>query len=327
MIAKGSDPLEQRERRNTLTLADIAEMFIIDVKLRRKPKTEKLYRQTLRKHVLPTLGNRLAEEVKQREVIELHEQIGGTSGQAIANTMLRVISSLYTWAALRDKVNHDCNPARRMGRIKFKELPRSRLLTPDEIRRIETAIENATMGDDARVALRVLMLTGCRLNEVLRLKWSDVDFERGTVWLRDTKTGDHRIALTDTVREILGGVERREDIEFIFPAKRGGHALNKPRADDLKRPWQEVCSRADLTEVHLHDLRHAWASTAIAAGVSPMVLSRAMRHSSVKMTEIYSHLAPNAVSDAQRLVDAAMANVMGLRPTANNVVRLSPTKQ
>src|SRR5207247_188055 len=101
----------------------------------------------------------------------------------------------------------------------------------------------------AASALRLLLFTGCRLREILHLKWRHVDIERGLLFLPDSKTGRKTIVLNAPALAVLTGLDRNG--AYVVP----GDNREKPRAD-LKRPWESVCKRAGLEGVRIHDLRH-----------------------------------------------------------------------
>ena len=102
------------------------------------------------------------------------------------------------------------------------------------------------------------MLTGARLREVLDAKWEYVDLERGMVFLRDSKTGKKPIYLSGAAAEIIASLPRLSDNPYLFPGEKKG----RPKAD-LKKPWAAICEAAKLEGVHLHDLRHSFASIGV----------------------------------------------------------------
>ena len=108
----------------------------------------------------------------------------------------------------------------------------------------------------ATAAIRLLILTGARLREILHAKWEHVDFERGVILLPDSKTGKKTIYLSAAALEILAGLPRLAGNPYVFP----GGVEGKPRAD-LKKPWAAVAKAAGLEGVRIHDLRHSFASS------------------------------------------------------------------
>ena len=135
----------------------------------------------------------------------------------------------------------------------------------------------------AAAALRLLLFTGCRLREVLHLRWEYVDFERGCLFLPDSKTGRKTIILTAPALAVLSQLERRGP--YVVP----GHDPKKPR-HDLKRPWEAITRRASLYGVRLHDLRHTYASFGAGGGLGLPIIGRLLGHSQAATTARYAHL-------------------------------------
>jgi integrase len=176
------------------------------------------------------------------------------------------------------------NPSRRIE--KFKEHRRERFLTAVELERLGAAIRQAEtvglpwnvderppnakhlaksdrrfakIGPFAAAALRLLLFTGCRLREILHLRWEYVDLERGLIFLPDSKSGRKTIILNAPALAVLGELDR------VGPYVVPGDDPQKPRAD-LKRPWAAVAKSAGLDGVRLHDLRHTYASFGAGGG-------------------------------------------------------------
>ena len=137
-------------------------------------------------------------------------------------------------------------------------------------------------------AFRVLMLTGCRRNEVLELKWDDVDRTMGELRLRDAKTGPRWVPLTPEVAGILDALPRVDGNPWVFPGRSpDGHLVN------INQQWETLRSRAGLKDVRVHDLRHSFASRALALGESLTMIGGLLGHTKVQTTARYAHLARN----------------------------------
>jgi integrase len=104
----------------------------------------------------------------------------------------------------------------------------------------------------AVAAIRLLMLTGARLREMLDAKWEYIDFDRGMIFLPDSKTGRKPIYLSAAAAAILSALPRVDGNPYLFPGEKKG----QPRAD-LKRPWDAISEAVELDGVRLHDLRHS----------------------------------------------------------------------
>ncbi len=105
----------------------------------------------------------------------------------------------------------------------------------------------------AAAALRLLMLTGCRLNDILTLRWDDVDHTAGELRLRDGKTGARMVPLTPTAAAVLAGIARVNPWVIAWDRPEGHLSY-------LSVYWYRVRERAELEDVRIHDLRHSCAA-------------------------------------------------------------------
>jgi integrase len=240
----------------------------------------------------------------------------------MANYVVTVLSSLYGWAERKQIIPEGHNPARRIE--KFREKRRERFLSDDEFARLGAALREAeTIGipyevDESRAsakhapksknrrvvvapdvvaAIRLLLLTGCRLREILHLQWTEVDFQRALLILNDSKTGRKPVLLGPAALEVLHGLPRTGRYVFL------GSSGVKPRSD-LKRPWTAITRRAGLNGLRVHDLRHSYASMAAGAGFGLPVIGRLLGHTQPSTTARYAHLADNPLRGASDVVSS-----------------------
>ena len=99
--------------------------------------------------------------------------------------------------------------------------------------------------------VRLLLLTGARLGEILRLRWEQIDWEHGMVRLSDSKTGARTLYLPPPAQEVLRQLERIEGNPWCLPGKIHGQPLVNPQ-----KPWRRIRRQAGLDDVRLHDLRY-----------------------------------------------------------------------
>lgn len=308
-VAHGKDPArEKSENRTALTVTELAGLFLAEhVEAKRKGSTAKAYEAIFRLHILPELGSTKAISLTRAAVIKLHLKMKGK--RAVANKMLRVMGSMYSFAQLRGFVPEGFNPATKTE--KYREDPVERFLTDDELARLGDAlVEAETTGlpwedvdttqknakhlakpanrkrkfDPAVVAaVRLLVLTGCRLREILNLKWEHVNKGRGLIFLPDSKTGRKTVVLNPYARDILGGLQPRGD--YVVP----GEDLTRPRPD-LKRIWAALKRRANLNGVRIHDLRHTFASIGAGDGLGLPMIGKLLGHTQASTTQRYAHV-------------------------------------
>ncbi len=316
-VAHGHDPARQKTtERGTPTVAELADRFIADhVRAKRKPGTAELYRDILDRIVKPALCTTKADKLTRLQVGKLHSSLSDTPFQA--NRVLAVVGSMYAFAGRAGLVPEGTNPAR--GIDKFKESRRERFLTGKELERLGGAIREAEttgilwtvdetkptakhvpkqkrftrIAPSAAAALRLLLFTGCRLREILHLRWEYIDFERGCLFLPDSKSGRKTVIPNAPALAVLNTLERVEP--YVVP----GDDPEQPR-HDLKRPWDAVTKRAGLTGVRLHDLQHTYASFGAGGGLGLPIIGRLLGHAQAATTARYAHLDYDPLRRAHR---------------------------
>jgi integrase len=336
-VAHGADPsaLRTAERR-TATLEEMAEIFLTEhVEAKRKRATATLYRDLIERLVLPDLGSRKIDKVTTTDLARLHLKWRSRPYQA--NRILAVISSLYTFAAKRKAVSSGMNPTR--GVDKYPEKSRERYLTGGELARLGEAIREAeTVGlpwtvdeskpnakhaaktekrrtvisPHATAAVRLLLLTGARLREILHLRWEHIDFDRGLLILPDSKTGRKTIVLGGPAAAVLAHIPRIG--MYVIAGQSAGTELEKPRAD-LNKPWRAIAKRAGLAGLRIHDLRHTHASIGAGAGLGLPIIGKLLGHTKSVTTQRYAHLDVDPLRRAADHIGSHIANAMGdVRP-------------
>jgi integrase len=336
-VAHGNDPaaLKAAERRAS-SLRELAGIYLAEhVDAKRKPKTAKHYRGLLEKIVLPELGSRKAEQVTTSDLAKLHAKMRKRPYQA--NRMLKVVGSLYAFASKRKITPFGFNPAR--GIEPYPEKGRDRFLNGDELTRLGEAVREAEtiglpynidetkpkakhapkeaqrrtkIGPHAAAAVRLLILTGARLREILHLKWDHVDLERGLLLLPDSKTGKKAIVLNAPALDILAHLPRVG--EYVVAGQAGGTDDDKPRSD-LNRPWRAIVKRAGLTGLRIHDLRHTHASVGAGLGLGLPIIGKLLGHTQPSTTARYAHLDADPLRRASDHIGSHLAAAMGdLKP-------------
>lgn len=317
-VRSGADPVGQRtELRQGATVRDLVNLFLeTHVETKRKPATLRLYRQVLLQHVVPELGSRRAIEVTRAHVARLHGKMRESPYQA--NRMLAILGSLYSVSERRGLTPEGFNPARKIER--YSEARRERFLRADELQTIGRAIRAAEAGNArdprrpdrlagispyAASALRLLMFTGCRVNEILTLRWADFDTERELLLLPDSKTGRKTIVLNGPALEELKRLPRQADNPFVICGARPRSHLT-----DIDRPWRIVCFHAGIEGVRLHDLRHTFASVGAGASLGLPIVGKLLGHSQPSTTARYAHLDADPLRRASDLIAGRIASAL-----------------
>jgi integrase len=189
---------------------------------------------------------------------------------------------------------------------KYAEEKRERFLSPAELKRVgEVLREMESEGIElpsAIAATRLLILTGCRLNEIMTLQWEHVDLPGKALRLPDSKTGAKVVHLGQPAIDVLEKVALVETNPWVIVG-----TLPGARLTDLQPFWQRVRARAGLNDVRIHDLRHTFASAAVASGQGLPMIGKLLGHTQVQTTARYAHLASATVKTAASDVSAEIA--------------------
>ena len=294
--------------RPVFTVADLAKRYMETyVAVNCNAHTRGLYQGSLDNHILPALGARAVTDVGRAEIAALHYRLRATP--RAANRALMVLSKMFSLAEAWGLAPPGGNPCRFV--IRYKEGMRERFLSPDEYRRTGRALrELETKGPlraRAAVALRLLMLTGCRAGEILSLRWDDIDRKAGEFRLRDAKTGARMVPLTPAALRALQDLRRVPHSPWVFSGSSPDRRLSQ-----LTVHWRWVRVRAGVEDVRIHDLRHSFASRALALGESLTMIGRLLGHADVGTTSRYAHLKRDAEKVAVARVGGSIeADILG----------------
>lgn len=308
-----------------------------------KPGTARSYRDMLRDHLLPVLGNRRMDSINSADAAQIHQRMRKTP--RAANGMLSVLSVLHSWARARKLRATFENPTE--GIKRYPEKRRTRFLDADETRRFVAAIAQAEAGvaiermpqyksrrDAARskrqqragdrklpgpvpservsidlysaAALRFLLLTGLRPKEALELKRANVNLATGVAHLPATKTGDRDATLSTHAIAFLRTVPQIESNPYFFCGQKAGRPLT-----GLQNAFEIVRELAGFDEeVVLYTLRHNFGSTLAAQRVEAYELMRAMGHKNLSTSLRYIHLASEGIQATTSKATAGIAEIM-----------------
>ena len=311
-IKRGEDP-KPPEPAPEPTVADLAERFLKNhVAVRCRPNTARNYRMAIQHHILPALGKKALKDVAAEDVTALHHKLRDTP--AAANQAMWVLSKMFTVAENWGMVPPGRKPGRHVRQ--YRETSRERFLTPEEYRRLGAALKRleakGSMMPSAIAAIRLLMLTGCRSDEILTLKWDDVDHTARVLRLRDSKTGPRMVPLTGPVIKVLDGIERVEGVPWALRGAKPGSRLAC-----LSWHWRRIKRETGLHDVRVHDLRHSYASRALALGEGLPAIGRLLGHVRVGTTAKYAHLVRDAEkAAATRTGDSIGAQILPGRAEA-----------
>lgn len=304
----GEDPAAKRDAdRQAVTVKELAERFDKEhISVRVKESTAKGYRRMLERVIIPALGRHRVTEVTRADIAKIHHDLRHIPYDA--NRCLEVISKMFNLAEMWGLRPEGSNPRKHIK--KYPEEKRERFLSAAELRRVGQVLremeEEGIELPSAIAAVRLLILTGCRLGEIMTLKWEYVDFGGKALRLPDSKTGAKVVHLGQPAVEVLQKIERVEKNPWVIVGTKPGARLS-----DLQPFWQRVRARAGLKDVRIHDLRHTFASTAVTAGQGLPMIGKLLGHTQVQTTARYAHLAADPVKDAAERVASNLAQAIG----------------
>ena len=285
-VAGGADPASEKVEARRAQSVSIAFSEWLDrhIDVKRKPTTRVEYRRLFEKHIKPHIGSRALKEVQRADVMALHRRL--SAAPYVANRAVAVLRSFFTWCERQSLRPLNSNPARLVEF--FREAKRERLVSADDFARLGTALRASAAGKSrwAIAAIMLLLFTGARRGEILALRWAEIDMNAGVARLPDSKTGAKTLYLSQAALAVLKTIPRRVDNPYVIC----GDVKGKPLAG-LPRVWRRVRARAGLNDLRLHDLRHAFASSAAMGGTPLLTIGRLLGHSQPSVTDRYAHFA------------------------------------
>lgn len=305
----------KKQKAEALTISKLWERFEVEHIATKRPATQKGYKHYGKRYILPDLGRLLVQDVGLAQVKDLQRRAAKTSNRA-ANYTLAVLSRLLSFAEEDGIIPPGSNPCQAVTRK--PERPRQRFLDREELDRVWEAIETLeTTGARVTVApsrgpvlyhlhpapaaaLKLLMLTGCRYSEVLHLRWDQITLREedgsGVAVLTEHKTmarGDRLVMLSPEAMAIIKALPKHRLSPFVF----SGGGKDGTIANTLAQAWRAVRDLAGLPDVRLHDLRHTFASVAIARGATLEQTGQLLGHSTPATTKRYAHLVEEAARE------------------------------
>ncbi len=296
-----------------------------------RPSTLARYLSTFKTHILPALGDKpLAdigvEDVQGFKAAKLAEDLSPLTVKLFLRVIRQMLSHAVDWGYLRH------NPAQK---VKDPKIPRQEMdcLTPEEVRALLDGVQNDDMLRKWYPLFLTAVTTGLRINELLAMKWANLDWNRGQYFVRETLTRKTELqerkfaqtktessaqpvdvtpACLDALREHKARQDKEkfkagkkyQDQDLIFASSKG------TPLDDMslvKQVFHPALSAAGLRHIRFHDLRHTCASLLIHQGESVKYVQRQLRHASAQITlDRYSHLFPEASREAVKRLDATL---------------------
>ena len=308
-IVAGIDPAEDRRAQKAASdVAQLCDAYLSEAKAGRlltrrrtakSPSTLATDEGRVRRHIVPLLG-KLKVAAVTRDDIErfLHDVAEGRTairektplgfsavlgGRGTASRTVGLLGAIFSYAERKGLCTG--NPVR--GVVRYADNRRERRLSDAEYGKLGEALmlaEEVDVWPPAIAAARFLLLTGWRRGEAINLKWSQVDTERRTAILADTKTGRSIRPLSAAARDIIAGQSRTGD--YVFAASRRRGAMN-----GFPGFWLKIVRDRLPPDITPHVLRHSYASLAADLGYSESTIAALIGHARQSMTSRYVHSA------------------------------------
>ncbi len=307
----GDDPQRERKAlRQIGTLKQFVESNYLPF-IRVNKRSWRTDETLLRLHILPDMGGYTLDGVTSAHAASLIERMrekGYSSGTT--NRIIILLRFIFRLAQKWKVPGAGACPA--AGLRTVPDNCCQRFLSREEVERLVAALDR-DMNQTAARAIRLLLLTGARRNEITQARWEYVNWSNKTLLVPVAKSGRPRcIALNSVALELLESIIPVPGNPFVFPSKVTG----RPSAS-LHFPWLRIRKTAGLLDVRLHDLRHSYASFLVNHGVSLYVVQHLLGHTQPRMTQRYAHLVQQTLSDAAGVVGdlVRQAEVVGQIPT------------
>ncbi|MCW3847893.1 tyrosine-type recombinase/integrase [Sphingomonas sp. LB-2] len=339
-VADGIDPQQEKiAERKEQTVAELCDTYLAEALYAAKESSIKQARNNIENHIKPLIGSRRASKIVRADIEQLLRDIAAgktrsvrktgyrklsrvRGGRGAANQAVTTLSAVLGFAVVRG-LRLD-NPA--IGVKKFPGKKMERFLAPVELARLGEALAAAaSLGVEsvyAIAALRLLILTGCRKNEILKLKRVHIDAYHRCLRLPDSKTGAKVVHLGAPAMRIISGVPQVVGNPYLLPGKKEGTHVT-----DLQAVWVRIRKTAGLEDVRIHDLRHSFASIGASTGDSMLIIGALLGHRSAKTTERYTHLSDHPLKSAAERISDEIAKHLGEAmtfPAANDTADADP---
>lgn len=271
-------------------------------------KTQGIYRRLYIDGAFPDAH---VDDLGGPEVSKWFAALTDECGPGGANRCMEILKAAMNKAEAWGYRAKNTNPCRgvRPNRKKHSK----RFLSLDELARLGTVLARERGNEHRSIpvyaaAITMLVLTGCRVGEILSLQWDEVKGNK--LRLRDSKTGPKTVWIGDEARALLSSMPRFEDCD---KRQRPWVFWNEPYRQPIKsihHYWVKIRDEAGLQDVRLHDLRHTFASHASMNAETLPMISRLLGHATVKSSARYTHLNDAHLLDANQQIGDLIENML-----------------
>ena len=302
----------------------------------KSPTTTKRYVEQIEKYVIPALGKKRLQDLKSIDIQKFYNALAEKSPLSNKPLSPKSIKNIHMnlLGALGQAVKMDLikkNPAQHVQVPKTKKY-QAQVYTSEEVQ----VLLESVMDTDMEIPIALLVGLGLRRGEVLALRWQDVDFEKGKVYIRrnmvkvgkeiifkdpKTVTSSRAIELPSTLLKLLQAERKRyvanklrlgeqfEDNDLVVCWEDGKYV----NPDTLSQKFRRLIERIGLKHIRLHDLRHTNATLMLASGVNIKVAQQRLGHASISTTmDIYSHVTEEIEKEAADKLDKGIFEALDI---------------
>ena len=292
---KGNDPSQERnETLRDMTLKQFfnTQYFPRHVKVYTRPKSQ-AKAETMFRNYLGEFHNRKMISITRADMERMHAGLRDRISLYTANRTLALVKHMYNKAIEWGYPSRHGNPA--VGIKMFRERSRDRFLLPDEIKRFFAAL-NEEPNEVFKNYVLLSLYIGQRRQNMLSMRWSNVDLDLGYVLFPDSKNGDpQRIPLITQALDILKDMRKHATDDWVFSSNAGSKSGH---FEDLHRPWYALLERAGIEDMRIHDLRRTFGSYQAITGASLHIIGKALGDKTSAATQVYSRLTMDPIRDS-----------------------------
>lgn len=300
-MKEGINPIEERKKiTDESSLEQLYTRFMDEKEQHIRPITMEYYKD-LWKRYLSTLANKKISQITPDELKLLHKRLTLNNGKRCANQTIVLLRTIYNHF-IKQNIYQGFNPGNAVQLN--KQIARTRHLSGNELESFRDAI-NETEDSIPKFAIMMLWFTGARRRNVFSMKWEDIKLEEKLWTIPETKTqNDANVVLVNAAIDILNQLKDMRYNEYVFfsTTSKSGHI------GGVRKTWEGILKRAKITNFHLHDLRHTFATSLLANGADAFMVKKALTHKSLQSTQIYVNL---EVDDLREKLNETVNKMIG----------------
>lgn len=285
-VAEGKDPVGDKKTETLApTITELMQRYNKEhAKPFKKEASAALDEKNWRLHIIPFIGGKKIKEVGRADILKLHGSL--SEMPATANQVIALLSKAFNLAEDWEWRDRNTNPCHKIKKYDINQ--RELILTQEQIFNLSQSLdflsESKKISTPMANLVRLLMVTGCRLREIMHAKTSWIDKERNLLLLPDSKVGKRNIALSPTAMAIILEIMKTGQ-EWLIPSTNPKQPMTTPY-----KYWEAIKKHAELpNELRIHDLRHTAGSLGHLAGMSQKEIQIMLGHKQMSTTERYLH--------------------------------------